>query len=200
MTGALTVLVGAAGSGKSTLAAARPLGLGELVRADEIRGRLTGTEARYGGHPDPTEEQRRRDVETERRVWSVIDVTLDTRLMCGLPTLLDSTGGPAARRRALGLAARHGAPPVVFEVLDTPLEVCLERNAARERVVPPAVVRAQWEETQRVRAGDWWPPESGMRARYGVRVREFDMAAWSTLSVSVVVVDGGAVHPSDLRV
>jgi protein phosphatase len=48
-----------------------------------------------------------------------------------------------ARERLLAVARRQGRPAAAI-VLDLPLEVCLERNAARsDRRVPPVAVRRQ---------------------------------------------------------
>lgn len=165
----LVVLVGAPGSGKSSWVARQGWPAGAVVSSDATRLVLTGSEARS----DPGATQDRADT---RATWDVVYRVVGERLLRGLDTVVDSTGGALARRRLLRLAARYAAQ-VDLVVLDVPLEVCQARNAARDRVVPPGVVETIWGATEGLLA-DWtsgWLPRRHpvdwlMRRRLDVRL------------------------------
>jgi predicted kinase len=123
---ALVLLVGAAGSGKSTLAA-RHFGDARIFSSDAYRTLVSG---------DPA------DQSATDEAFDRLEADLDRALAAGEMAVVDATNVLRfARRRLLGIAARHGRP-VVAIVLAIPLEVSLARNADRpDRRVPPAVVR-----------------------------------------------------------
>lgn len=130
----LTVLMGAPGSGKSTWARAAGI---EVVSTDAAR-----SDARLRA-----EANRRGDVlrESYRRLHEV--------LAAGQDAVFDSTGAnPAIRKAAIGIARRHGAA-VDVEVLDTPVEVCVERQQGRPDAVPEAAVRRIHADVARQMAG-----------------------------------------------
>jgi predicted kinase len=77
------------------------------------------------------------------RVFESLRYLLRQRLMLERPlTYIDATHlTPAERAPYIGMARAYGA--IVEAVFfDTPLEICLKRNAARDRVVPEEAMRA----------------------------------------------------------
>lgn len=119
------VLVGLPGSGKSTyLARIGARGLS----SDTIRGLLADDE---------------RDQTIHERVFQTLRYLLRQRLAIGRPvTYIDATNlRPEERRPYLEIGREFGCD-VEAVVFDVPLEVCRERNAARDRVVPEEVMAA----------------------------------------------------------
>jgi predicted kinase len=118
------VLVGLPGSGKSTWAAAQRE---TVLSSDAIRLLLSGDENNQSIHD---------------RVFATMRFLLRQRLELGARvTILDATHLACAWRKPwLKLAERYGAA-VEAVYFATPLEECLQRNRARTRVVPDAVIR-----------------------------------------------------------
>jgi protein phosphatase len=124
---ALVLLIGASGSGKSTFAA-RHFAPDAVVSSDQLRGLLSGNEG---------------DQQATEAAFGRLHEWLDARLAAGMFAVVDATNTDWIRRAALiGQAARH-ARPVVAVVFDLPLDLCLQRNAARTRTVSAAVIRRQ---------------------------------------------------------
>ena len=121
----IVVLVGLPGSGKSTYL--ERLGITPLS-SDVIRQLLAD---------DAT------DQTIHGRVFQCLRYLLRHRLAIGRPaTYVDATHlTPAERRPYIKIAERYGC---AIEALyfDIPLEICLERNRGRARVVPEEAVRA----------------------------------------------------------
>jgi predicted kinase len=118
--GAMTVLIGAQGSGKSTWAGAR-YSAEEILSLDTLR-------LKHFGNAD---DQSRND-----ELMPIFQAELDARLTRGEHVVVDNTSTvPGHRAELLATARAHGAP-VRAVVMRTPLEVCLRRNAARDRRVP----------------------------------------------------------------
>jgi predicted kinase len=124
---ALVVLVGAAGCGKSTFAARhfRPT---QVVSSDECRALVSDDEA---------------NAAASRDAFTLMHLIVDMRLKRGRLTVADATNVHAAKRaELLGIAAERRRPAIAL-VFDVSVETCLERNAGRERVIPPSAVYAQ---------------------------------------------------------
>ena len=124
---ALVVLIGPSGSGKSTWAAARYLPR-EIVSSDELRG-IVGS----GPH----------DLDASDDAFSLLDQIVGARSGRGLTTIIDTLGLDPARRSVYLGQARKARLPAVAVVFDTDAAACRERNRARDRPVPAAVLNAQ---------------------------------------------------------
>ena len=115
----IVVLAGLPGSGKSTWLT--QTGSGGLS-SDAVRRLLADDET---------------DQTIHTQVFQTIRYLLEQRLAIGRPfTYIDATNlTPEERRPYIEIARAHGCEiEAVF--FDVPLEVCLERNAQRRRVVP----------------------------------------------------------------
>jgi protein phosphatase len=126
--GALIVLIGPSGSGKSTFAA-RHFVPSEILSSDAMRGMVAD---------DPN------DQSATEAAFELLHAALGLRMARGRLTVVDATNVERwARERLLAIARRYRRAAAAV-VLDLPLEVCLERNAARsDRRVPTAAVRRQ---------------------------------------------------------
>src|SRR5215469_809269 len=121
----IVVLVGLPGTGKSTYL--DKLGVTALS-SDAIRQLLADDTTDQGIHG---------------RVFNTIRYLLRQRLAIGRPvTYVDATHlTPQERRPYIKIAQWYGCE-VEALFFDVPLEVCLERNRGRARVVPEQAVRA----------------------------------------------------------
>ncbi|MGV0028918.1 AAA family ATPase [Phormidesmis priestleyi] len=129
----LVILIGLPGSGKSTVArsllATDPHIL--LISTDEIRSQLFGNESIQGSWLKIWLEVRRqfqeavRQIETGQASLAIYDATNAVRKQ---------------RRQAINLARKTGFSHITGLWIDTPFSVCLERNQARSRQVPEAVI------------------------------------------------------------
>lgn len=128
----LVIMAGAPASGKSTIrtAIAHSLPEGRIVSAvcpDDIRRVTNGDEASQGNAP---------------LVWRTAFDDLHRLLGMGrMMVLFDATASkPRDRRRLADAVHKHGGIAITVW-LDTPLDECINRNEARDRVVPEEVVR-----------------------------------------------------------
>lgn len=124
----LIVLVGPSGSGKSTFAQKHfhPF---EVISSDYCRGLVSNNE---------------NDQSVTKEAFEILHFVTAKRLTHGLLTVVDATNvQPEARKPLVELARRFHCMPVAI-VLNTPFEVCAERNQHRpDRQFGSHVVRQQ---------------------------------------------------------
>lgn len=125
---ALVLLVGVAASGKSTFAH-RHFAATEILSSDAMRAMIADDPGAQGATDD---------------AFDLLHRIVAMRLRRGRLTVVDATNVEDwTRSELLGMARRHRRPAVAI-VLDVPLEVALERNAARAAPrPPPAALRRQ---------------------------------------------------------
>lgn len=135
----LIILRGISGSGKSTRALellnSTPNSV--IISRDAIRAMLWGTAAAHGVD--------------EKLVTLVQDASVNAACQQGKTIILDNTN---VVPKFLDTAIYHVSSwgyEIVVEVIDTPLDEALRRNAARDRVVPEEVVRKQHEQLQQTK-------------------------------------------------
>ena len=124
---ALVVLIGASGSGKSTWAAERYLAR-EITSSDQLRA-VVGS----GEH----------DLDASADAFALLDQIVAARARRRLMTVVDTLGLDPDRRLAYLEVARRSGVPAVAVLFDVDPPVCRQRNRARERPVPVAVLDAQ---------------------------------------------------------
>ncbi|HSB11656.1 MAG TPA: AAA family ATPase [Blastocatellia bacterium] len=122
------MLCGPAGSGKSTWASKHFLPT-QVVSSDKCRGLVFDDPADQGVSAD---------------AFDLMHFIIDTRLRLGRLTIADATNLRREHRRALTRIARRHHFNSAAVVFDMPLEICLRRNAARERRVPQAALMSQY--------------------------------------------------------
>ena len=132
------LLLGAQGSGKTLWARANAGRLSaSLLASDEVRNELERSGA---GDPNNGDQ-----------VFQIVEAELDRRLAEGQNVVVDATHARTPwRQNEIDIARRHGAR-LIGVWFDTPLELCLARNAARpgggwgDRVAPAELVQWVWE-------------------------------------------------------
>jgi len=122
----LILLVGIPASGKSTLAGKLVQKGYTVINADAIRLELYGNEMEQGNPQD---------------VFALFFQRLEGLLQDEKDIVVDNTNLKLAhRKQILDRAHKFGYQDIQLWVLDVPLDVCLERNAARERKVEEDVL------------------------------------------------------------
>ena len=125
---ALVLLIGVAASGKSTFARTQ-FAPTEILSSDALRALIADDPAAQGATDD---------------AFDLLHRVLAMRLRRGRLTVVDATNVEDWARRELLAIARQHRRPIVAIVLDVPLPVALERNAARATPrPPPAAIRRQ---------------------------------------------------------
>ncbi len=120
----LAITVGLPGSGKSTYLAR--LGA-NAISSDEIRRLIAD---------DP------HDQTMNARIFSVIRYLVRQRVAAGRPiTYVDATHLTVWERKPYVILAQRYGCTLEALFFDVPVEVCIARNQARERVVPEAAIR-----------------------------------------------------------
>ncbi|MEW6211305.1 MAG: AAA family ATPase, partial [Acidobacteriota bacterium] len=124
----LVMLCGPAGCGKSTFAARNFLST-QIVSSDECRAFISddATNQRVSNH-----------------AFDLMHFIIRKRLLIGRLTVADATHLKPEERRPLKMMARRFGYHSVALLFDVSLDVCLTRNAARSRIVPPEAVRTQY--------------------------------------------------------
>lgn len=133
----LVVLIGVAGSGKSTFAR-RHFSDTEVVGSDRARALVADDEGDQTATAD---------------AFEVVHLLTGKRLMRGRLTVVDATSVERDARAPLVALAKRANLQRVAIVIDPPLNDCLDRNAARDRVVPEDTLHAQWTELHRTVGG-----------------------------------------------
>jgi predicted kinase len=125
---ALVLLVGVAACGKSTFAQ-RHFATTEILSSDAMRAMIADDPGAQGATDD---------------AFDLLHRIAAMRLRRGRLTVVDATNVEDwARLELLSMARRHRRPAVAI-VLDVPLDVAMERNAARAAPrPPPAALRRQ---------------------------------------------------------
>jgi len=131
----LVVMVGVPGSGKTTLAKKLVEKGFHYLNADSIRLELYGNEAEQGD---------------KEQVFSLFFQRLEIALEQGLDIVIDNTNiNMRQRRPIIERAQRFSYNDVQLWLLDVPLDVCLQRNASRQRIVPDDIVANMFMELNR---------------------------------------------------
>lgn len=120
-------MIGPSGSGKSTWLAQR-FTKTQIVCLDTLRGVLTDDEGNQEVNPEAID---------------LRSLILTVRCRRRLRTAVDSTSLFPEHRGELTLFAHLNNMMPVAVVMHTPIEVCIERNKRRDRVVPEDVIRRQ---------------------------------------------------------
>ncbi|HEY9633938.1 MAG TPA: AAA family ATPase [Coleofasciculaceae cyanobacterium] len=124
----LILLIGLPGSGKSSLAskllAESPQG--QLISTDDIRAQLFGSQSIQGPW---------------LLVWRQVQQQFQQAVAHSSMAIYDATNAVRCHRKeAIALARASGFTHITGLWLDTPLQLCLERNRRRERIVPEEVI------------------------------------------------------------
>lgn len=131
----LIVLIGIPGAGKTTLAMKLAEKGFHYLNADAIRLELYGNEAEQGD---------------KEEVFSIFFERLEGAMGEGMNIIIDNTNlNPKQRKPIIDRAERFGYKDVQLWLLDIPLDLCLERNKSRERVVPEDIVANMFMELNR---------------------------------------------------
>ncbi len=131
----LILMIGVPGSGKTTLARKIADKGFKYINADSIREELYGNAAEQGD---------------KEEVFALFFKRLDELMKDGTDVIIDNTNlNPKQRKPILDKAQQFGYSDVQLWLLDVPLDVCLQRNKMRERVVPEDIVANMFMELNR---------------------------------------------------
>lgn len=142
------IMIGISGSGKSTRARQLFLQYGgsdfcSIINRDKIREMLYGhTENSindYYSEPNLSA--------MEQNVTKYEDNLIRDTLLQSKTTIVDATH---LRLKYINRFAKFGSP-IVYEAIDTPLEVCIERDLRRVRQVGSSVIKKQYQDLERLK-------------------------------------------------
>lgn len=148
----LTIMRGVSGSGKSTWAESQPNAL--VVSRDRIRAAMFGSNDQDYYQCDKDVLRAKEDL-----VTSIQDASIASGLRAGMHVIVDNTNvRPKFIKSIVDIGYKAGAE-VEVKVIDVPVSVALQRNAARKaaggRLVPEKVIREQHEALRN--SIDWKP-------------------------------------------
>jgi predicted kinase len=84
--------------------------------------------------------------ETEDQVCAVVNASIAALLSEGIDVVCDDTNrNPQTVDALRQIAADAGADFEIWDMTDVPIEVCVARDAARDRTVGREVIEAMWE-------------------------------------------------------
>lgn len=131
----LTMMKGLPASGKSTYALEKVRaseGRIKRVNKDDIRAMIDGGKWSR---------------EREKVVLQTRDELVELYLSLGFDVIVDDTNFEPKHEERLRYIGQSILPKFIFEVkeVDTPVEVCVERDAQRENPVGEAVIRGMWD-------------------------------------------------------
>lgn len=138
------MMIGVAGSGKSTLAQKVAQYYDAVVlSSDAIRAELWGSEE---------------DQHNPSRVFKLMQQRTFNNLSHGRNVIYDATNLRSDRRAALLEAIRDQVDNVKCTaiVMDTPLSLCIENDAARNRTVGESVIKRQYYQLEYPRSNEQW--------------------------------------------
>lgn len=141
------LLVGPPGSGKSTFAQQR-FPDSWVLSSDDARKRLCDDAENQSVSPD---------------AFELLNFIARIRMRYGRPIVIDATNVNAKERRQwLSLAARYRYASYML-IFDLPLDICLDRNAERERSVAEHIVEDLWDQNRRFAAKAMAPKQRVLR-------------------------------------
>lgn len=122
----IILMIGVPGSGKTTLAQKIAEKGWKYINADSIRLELYGNAAEQGD---------------KEQVFTLFFTRLEELMMEGVDVIIDNTNlNPKQRKPILERCEKFGYADIQLWLLDIPLELCLERNRSRDRIVPEDIV------------------------------------------------------------
>ena len=133
-TPALVVLIGPSSAGKSTWAATH-FEPNEVVSSDALRGAV-------GAGED--------DLTASPAAFEILDRIVAERVRRGMTTVVDSLGFDGEARKRWASWAAEADLPVHLVAFETEPSICETRNDTRERPIPKAVLRKQFQRFREV--------------------------------------------------
>lgn len=131
----IILMIGVPGAGKTTLAKKIAEKGFRCMNADSIREELYGNAADQGD---------------KEEVFGLFFKRLEEAMAEGVNLIIDNTNlNPKQRKPILDRCAQFGYDDVQLWLLDIPLDLCLERNRSRDRIVPEDIVANMFMELNR---------------------------------------------------